>query len=254
MPRSIFGMWAMVLFMVVLGPPSLSVAPAFSFRVPEAIKTVNGSATGRAISLAAISLSEQRYNQVSAGEDAFLVLNDRTQWPRRAHQVVLVSLMGRLFIFLRNQAIIVVAIGVVEKAIRKLIGKLPWDKVQKGLCKAIEGIRKQVAVDPRIKIDARASFTEFFREIEHFSACASNTAPGSQGATPAPPIMPPCSRCQEQALPAATGKAAVLDRSSARRLNTRMGRGGRIASLNRPKGCSSGVPFTCRLTGKACKN
>jgi hypothetical protein len=232
MPRSIFGVWAMVFFMVVLGPPVLSAAPAFSFRVPEAIKTVNGSAT------------QQRYNQVSAGEDAFLVLNDRTQWPHGVRPVVLVSLMGRLFIFLRNQAIIVVAIGVVEKAIGKLIGKLPWDKVQKGLCKAIEGIRIQVATDPRTKIDARASFTEFFREIEHLLACASNAAPGSQGATPAPPIMPP----------AATGNAAVLDRISARRLNTCMGRGGRIAPLNRPRGCSSGVPFACRLRGKACKN
>jgi hypothetical protein len=121
--------------------------------------------------------------------------------------------MARLFIFLRNQAIIVVAIGVVEKAIGKLIGKLPWDKLQKGLCKAIEGIRIQVAVDRRIKVDARAFFTEFFREIEQLSACASNTAPDSQSAAPALPIMPPCSRCQEVSRTSAAGGRRESGRS-----------------------------------------
>ena len=76
--------------------------------------------------------------------------------------------------------------------------------------------------------------------------------------TPAalPRRNPSCRRAhgpQEQALRAAAEEAPVLDRRCARRLRGSMGRDGRMAALNRTKGCSPWGPFCTPVRGSVCK-
>jgi hypothetical protein len=92
-----------------------------------------------------------------------------------AQRVVWVSLIRRLIVLIRTQAIPAGIAAALEETANALAKRFPREKLHGEVCFGLDSL-KELAVDNRIKPDARAALLELVAELKQVSGCHSPQA------------------------------------------------------------------------------